>query len=52
MSNRLIVLKTQLVNQMRAVVEAEVLFGADSVQHKRQVAKMVRLQNRHAKEMA
>lgn len=52
MSNRLTVLKTQLINQMRAVVDAEVLFGVDSVQHKRQVAKMVRLQNQHAKAMA
>lgn len=42
-------LEVRLTDQMRAVVDAEAIFGADSVQHRRQVAKMVRLQAQHAK---
>jgi hypothetical protein len=42
-------LELRLTAAMRAVVDAELIFGADSVQHRRQLATMARLQARHAR---
>lgn len=39
-------LERRITEQARAVIDAEVLFGADSPQHRRQVARLATLQKK------
>ena len=41
-------LERQIHDQSRAVLDAESVFGADSIPHRRQVAKLAKLQAQHA----